>query len=309
MSDFQPDVIYLAVGCFMGYYKDITPSNNQQDPLFLQPFAEKKRMYIFFDPALETPLKLESQLELVETESDTDFRVLENDTMIVFAIKHPFYFYAKYISEELQKIHGYNKILLATLILYVIEEKKKMFVQDYTGADINSVYTEFFELFPKEKIFKHVMFDITQNDGGCFVDFSKYKVNYDSSGNFIQLKYLSLVEMKKIDESMFKTTFHSRIGWVNYHLSRQIRIINKEIEGNQYDVINIENILKNLSITYSITNEVSIENLENAIMYVIIDVTEALELPRDILKYITDNKYNQKIITDTFLPIKSLVGY
>jgi hypothetical protein len=310
MSDFKPDIIYLAVGCFMGYYKDITPANNQQNPLFLQPFADKKRMYIFFDPILESPLKLESQMELVETDIGEDYRVLENDTMVVFAIKKPYYFYTNSTSSiEMQTICGFNKILLATIIMYTIEEKKKLFVQDYTGFDINSAYSEFYEVFPKEKMFKHVIFDITQNDGGCFVDFSKYNVYYDSSGDFIQLKFLTLSEMKKLDEGMFKASFHKRIGWLNYHISRQIRIINKEIEGTKYDVLHVEDILKNLSNTYSITNDVSIENLENVITFIIIDITESLELPREILQYIIDNKYNQKIITDTFLPIKTLVGY
>jgi hypothetical protein len=309
-TDFKPDVIYLAIGCFMGHYQDINPSNNQQNPLFLQPFAEKKKMYIFFDPALETPLKLESQIDLVETDSGDEYRVLENDNLIVFAIKKSFYFYGKKDdTAEMQMTFGIQKNLLATILMYATENKIKAFVQDYTGADINDAYMEFFELFPKEDLYKHVIFDITQNEGGCFVDFSKSIVHYDSKGDFIQTKFLTLSEMKKIDPDMFKASFHKRVGWINYHVSRQIRIINKEIEGNQYDIMHVEHILKNLATTYSVTSEISIENLENTITHVVIDIVEALELPRDILKHISDNKYNQKVITDIFSPIKSLVGY
>jgi hypothetical protein len=310
ITDFKPDVIYLAVGCYMGYYKDINPSNNQQNPLFLQPFAEKKKIYIFFDPALESPLKIESQIELVETYSEDCFRVLENDNLIVFSIKKPFYFYGKKDdASETQLTYGINKILLATIMMYSIENKIKSFIQDYTGADINDAYMDFFELFPKEQLYKHVIFDITQNEGGCFVDFSKSIVHYDSKGDFIQTKFLTLTEMKKIDPDMFKANFHKRVGWINYHVSRQIRVINKEIEGNQYDTMHVDHILKNLATTYGITQEISVENLENTITYVVIDIVEALELPRDILKHITDNKYSQKVITEVFSPIKSLVGY
>lgn len=310
MSEFNPDVIYLAVGCFMGYYTEIKPNTNQQDPLFLQKFADKKRMYIFFDPALENPLKLEDQVVLVETVKSDNFRILENDNMLVFAINRPFYFHMfKDSPKDKQDEAGISKILLASLIVYSLENKIKLFVQDYTGDDINDTYTEFFDIFPKNEMVKYIMFDVTQNEGGCFVDFEKSKVYYDSDDNFIQLKFLSLNEMKKIDEETFKKTFQKRTGWINYHVSRQIRIINGEIEGGDHDTYFLEPILKNLSGIYSVTTEVTLKNLENIIMHVVIDIVESLELPRDILQYIIDNKYNQKVITDIFSPLKSMVGY
>lgn len=310
MSEFQPDIIYLAVGCYMGYYTDISPKNNQQDPLFLQKFADKKRMYIFFDPAIENPLKLESQIDFVEVDYGDEYRILENDNMIVFSIKKPFYFHMfKDSPKDKQDDSGISKILLASLIVYSLENKIKLFVQDYTGDDINDVYVEFFDIFTKSEMYKYVMFDVTQNEGGCFVDFERTKLFYDKDDNFIHLKFQTLAEIKKHDENMFKTTFHKRVGWINYHVSRQIRIINGEIEGGPHDNYYLEPILKNLSGVYSVTQEITLKNLENIIMHVVVDIIEAMELPREILQHIIDNKYNQKIITDVFSPIKTLVGY
>ena len=40
---FKPEIIYLAVGCAMSYYSNINPNNNQQYPLFLHPFTNKKK--------------------------------------------------------------------------------------------------------------------------------------------------------------------------------------------------------------------------------------------------------------------------
>jgi hypothetical protein len=301
IEDFNPCIIYFAVGCSMKHYKDcdISSNNNQQNPSFLQKFKDSKIVYIFVDPELENPLKLESQITLNESYSSEDcYRILKNDNIIVFTINNPFYFYDK--KDKISDIYTTFKInqsFITSLILYCTENKKKLIVQDYTGIDINNSYLDFYDFFPTIKLDKYIIFDITQNNGGCFIDFDNTTVYYDTDGNFIQPNLLTLSKLKELDNNIFKVILIKRINWINYYISRQIRIINKEIED----------CLKNLAIIHGITTEFSIENLENTIMFVMLDIIEAFDLSTDILIHISNNNYNQKIICNTLSHIKSLI--
>lgn len=282
---FKPDIIYLAVGCAMGNYSIINPNNNQQYPLFLEPFTNKKKLIILIDPQLETPLKLESQINLIETESVNYFRVLQTDNLIVFAIKKLFYFY-HYDKNTL------DKIFLNKIISYSIENKIKTFVQDYTGIYIKHAYLEYLE--DNSDIKKYVIFDVTQDHSGCFVDFSKVVIYYDSEDNFIQPYFLTLVEIKKLSFDTFKIHLNKRIDWINYRIFRQIRMINKEIKEDIKDTIDVENILKNLKNIYdNITLEMTINNLENTINIVVSDIIIALKLDETLLTSIKTNMINE----------------
>ena len=282
---FKPDIIYLAVGCAMGNYSIINPNNNQQYPLFLEPFTNKKKLFILIDPQLETPLKLESQINLIETDSVNYFRVLQTDNLIVFAIKKLFYFY-HYDKNTL------DKIFLNKIISYSIENKIKTFVQDYTGIYIKHAYLEYLE--DNSDIKKYVIFDVTQDYSGCFVDFSKVVIYYDSENNFIQPYFLTLVEIKKLSFDTFKIHLNKRIDWVNFRIFRQIRMINKEIKEDIKDTIDVENILKNLKNIYdNITLEITINNLENTINIVVSDIITALKLDETLLTNIKTNMINE----------------
>ena len=282
---FKPEIIYLAVGCAMGYYSNINPTNNQQYPLFLHPFTNKKKLFILIDPYLETPLKLESQINLTETNSGEYYRVLQNNNLIVFAIKKLFYFY-HYDKNAL------DKIFLNKIISYSIENKIKTFVQDYTGIYIKHAYLEYLE--DNSDIKKYVIFDVTQDHSGCFVDFSKVVIYYDSEDNFIQPYFLTLVEIKKLSFDTFKIHLNKRIDWVNFRIFRQIRMINKEINENIQDTIDVENILKNLKNIYdNITLEMTINNLENTINIVVSDIITAFELDKTLLTNIKTNIINE----------------
>lgn len=282
---FKPEIIYLAVGCAMGNYSNINPTNNQQYPLFLHPFTNKKKLFILIDPYLETPLKLESQINLTETNSGDYCRILQNNNLIVFAIKKLFYFY-HYDKNVL------DKIFLNKIISYSIENKIKTFVQDYTGIYIKHAYLEYLE--DNSDIKKYVIFDITQDYSGCFVDFSKVSIYYDSEDNFIQPYLLTLVEIKKLSFDTFKIHLNKRIDWVNFRIFRQIRMINKEIKEDIKDTIDVENILKNLKNIYdNITLEMTINNLENTINIVVSDIITALKLDETLLTNIKTNMINE----------------
>lgn len=285
VNTLKPDIIYLSIGCSMKNYRQINPSNNQQNPIFLHSFVNEKKMFILFDPELETPLRLESQLNLMTTYSEDYYRVLQSDNIIVFAINKLFYFY-HYDRNTLETI------FLNNIISYSIENKIKTFVQDYTGININYAYLEFLE--NNSNIKKYVLFDVFQDNCPIIIDFSKVHIYYDSNDNFIQPQFLTLVEIKKLSFDMFKIHLNKRIDWINYRIIRQISMINKEIDENIKDTIDVENILKNLkNIYYNITLEITIYNLENTIKYVLFDIITALELDENFLTNIKTNMINE----------------
>ena len=70
----------------------------------------------------------------------------------------------------------------------------------------------------------------------------------------------------------------------------------------------IKRILDDLLIIYPIEINITIENLRNIIDMIIKDVTDSLEIQYDsIIKYIKDNNYDQKIVTNSLSTIKCLI--
>ena len=185
LTNTKPEVIYFAIGCCMGHYEDINPSNNQENPKFMEKFTGKKKFYIFMDPVLETPLKLESQMRLVQTDSEDNYRVFENEDYHIVAINKEYHF----DNNEM------DMSFLHELVNYVLDNNIKMIVQNYTGCNISIYYTKFFDIYERSKLIKNVLFDITQNDGGCFINFNDYQIYYDGENNFIQDKFMPLVKM------------------------------------------------------------------------------------------------------------------
>jgi hypothetical protein len=311
LNNTRPEVIYFAVGCFMGHYNNITPANNQQNPKFMKKFEGKKKFYIFMDPALENPLKLESQINLVVNHNNSsdivqDFVVLENNEYKIVAINKPFYFYND-INVPNSQNQELDLLFLYALVNYAVDRNIKLFVQNYTGADISTSYNEIAAIFGKDRIFKNVLFDVTQNDGGCFVDFNKYPVFYDSEDNFIQARFHSFVEMKKINQDYYKTMLIKRLNLLSWQITRYLRILKGELEGTQNDEPQIKYILNDMSMIYSINQDLTEKNLSNLISLMILDAAESLDIPTDVITYITENNFDQKIITNTVSTMKNLL--
>lgn len=312
LNNTRPEVIYFAVGCSMGHYNNISPANNQQNPTFMKKFEGKKKLYIFMDPSLENPLKLESQINLVINHTNSsdivrDYVVLENIEYTVVAINRPFYFYND-INVPNKHNQELDLLFLYALVNYAVDRNIKLFVQNYTGADIAASYGEVASIFGKDRVFKNVIFDVTQNDGGCFVDFNKHPIFYDDEDNFMQARFYSFVEMKKINKQYYKTMLIKRLNILSWQISRYLRIIKGELEGTQYDEPQIKSIINDMSMIYSISQDLTEQNLSNLITLMIIDAAESLDIPTDVIKYITENNFDQKIITNTVSTMKNLLA-
>lgn len=311
LNNTRPDVIYFAVGCFMGHYNDISPANNQQNPKFMQKFDGKKKFYIFMDPLLENPLKLESQINLVINNSSNniiqDYVVLENNEYKVVAINKHFYFYNNI---HISNTHNQelDQLFLYGLVNYAVERNIKLIVQNYSGEDISASYNDIASIFGKERVFKNVLFDVTQNEGGCFVDFNRYPIFYDAKDNFIHPRFFSFVEMKKINKDYYKSMLVKRLNILSWQIARHLRILKGELECDNYDKKHIKSIINDMSMIYSINQDITKENLSNLITLMIIDAAESLDVPTDVITYITENNFDQKIITNTVSTMKNLLG-
>jgi hypothetical protein len=264
------------------------------------------------DPSLENPLKLESQINLVINHTNTsdivqDYVFLENIEYKVVAINKYFYFY-----NDINVTNKHNQeldlLFLYALVNYAVDKNIKLFVQNYTGADISASYGEVSTIFGKDRVFKNVIFDVRQNDGGCFVDFNKHPIFYDDEDNFMQARFYSFVEMKKINEEYYKTMLIKRLNILSWQITRYLRIMKGELKGTPQDEPQIKYILNDMSMIYSINQDLTEKNLSNLITLMILDAAESLDIPTDVITYITENNFDQKIITNTVSNMKNLLA-
>ena len=80
----------------------------------------------------------------------------------------------------------------------------RMVYQEYTGAEMKSLFRKFFETCDenlKRRFRSLVLFDVSYgNDTGCSTDLTKYKPIYESNGMFLNLQVLTYEELlEKVD--------------------------------------------------------------------------------------------------------------
>lgn len=294
----QVNHIYFAVGCGMQQYTfsdesksnyefDITEKNNQQYPCFLNNFNGKK-MVILIDPELEfeqvkdnnlpkeRDLVIQQYFDRIEQPlkiimKTQNLRILENNEVIVIATKSKFYYEETiYMSKDdiinfRETIDNFNK-----MIDYCIHGRTKLIVQDYSGKDLTSIYIKYFDIYGSQ-ILNNVMFDVSQNNGGCFIELKPSHAKVNSNNNFIQEKYLKLVDCVKSD--IYKDMHNSRLSNLNYPLSWIIFNLQKDKKYSEY---NFEN-YKELFIIYECKNDPNnkLESLQCLIKNILDDILKS----------------------------------
>jgi hypothetical protein len=226
-------LVYLGIGSAMGSYltnsnnKRISDEKNQQFPPFLKKF-EGKKIIILIDPELEEYLAVEQYMDehdfKFEKYTIDNVRVLRNDEIIVYAIKETFNYIIdtsctpQEIIESRTKV-DWNISNLINLIGVCLEKRTntKIILQDYTGRDTTIFYSRLFNIFDRTQLINNVMFDVTQKDGGCFIEMNEHQASIDSNGHFIQEKYMELVAIT--GSPLFKSILQERIQQVIYPLS------------------------------------------------------------------------------------------
>jgi hypothetical protein len=263
----QVNYIYFAVGCGMPQYRfsdevksnymfDITEKNNQQYPCFMHKFVGKK-MIILIDNELEFTKKndssdnnntmierelviqqfftrIEQPLEIIL--NNQTLRILSNKDTIVIASKSNFYYEeTQFMNKNDIDMFRENFTTFNNMIEICIHDKKKLIVQDYSGRDLTNVYLRFLDIYGS-KILNNIMFDVTQNNGGCFIELKPSYASMDRNGNFIQEKYSKLVNC--LNSEMYDDIYKSRLSQINYPLSWSIFKMN---DDETYSDINFAN--------------------------------------------------------------------
>ena len=257
----QVQYIYFAVGCGMSQYQfsdevksnydfDITEKNNQQYPCFMNKFIGNK-MVILLDGALEFT---ENSVNMIERElvikqyfnriqqpleiiiKNEKLRLLKNKDNIVIASKSKFYYEeTQYMTKNEIGEFRENFAMFTHMVERCIRDNKKLIVQDYTGRDLTNVYIRFLDIYGN-KILNNIMFDVTQNNGGCFIELKPTYASMDKNGNFIQEKYLKLVYC--VSSEMYKDIYKSRLTLINYPLSWSIYKLNEDENYSEFDFSN-----------------------------------------------------------------------
>ena len=268
IDNFNPDVIYLGIGTSLKWHpiESIDSNNNQQYPPFLNNYD--KKLVILMDVNLEEPLYLESKININKMDSDNKIRVYDGkDNLFVFAINQNFEF-----------DNSADNFILNYIRDYTLINKKKLVIGDFSGRNIETYYIQLLLKYNQEKqndLLNNVIYDITQNDGGYQFDYSSYPITYDDKNNFIQYKYKSLVEIKKLSHYFYKINFLKRLGYLNYELTRMLRILNGEIteDPNKYFNSSIQYAINYLSIIYNSIKSFdnSKENIHEAIFQILLD--------------------------------------
>ena len=311
ITDFEPELIYFAVGSALGYYNNviIKPNEHQQYPSILSKYNEQKKVIILMDGGLETPLKMQEVVQLLLIEETGIFRMFVNDTndLIVFAIKHNYYFQDS--PDESISFHEDFGFLM-NLVTYVLSNDKKLIVQNYAGAFIEDSYANFFQYFPKEELISKVIFDVSNSQAVCSIDFDKYPIIYDDEDNFVQIRFEKLVEQKKINYEYFKANVIKRIDDINSVLSRKLRVIRGQLEIFPHENKTIKSLYSVLSTVYpeiDDSGEINEESLIKTIKTILIDMFEALEVDNSVLTTLVDKNLNQSDVINVLSPLKALL--
>lgn len=235
-------VVYLGIGSAMGSYNQVTSTNNQQSPCFLEKIPGKK-VIILIDPALESPLKTEEWYQnignpLIAVNSETKgdkiyFRKYQNDSVTVFAINEMFNFYHNHYRHD-EESENYNNAVDEAIwnVVNLIEiclgkpNRTKVILQNYTGTPTIRFYNSLLSMFDKDEMLKHVIFDVTGQDPGCFWEITDEYPVLDHDGNFVQSNYMILQMMKQTPN--FRQNLVRRIDYLVYPVTSNYVILSKD---------------------------------------------------------------------------------
>jgi hypothetical protein len=332
-------MLYIGVGSGMGYYAEVTEENNQQYPCFLNRF-DGQHLVVLIDPCMESELKLftyfasqADPLELVNqiNWSNTDnaeivsrywtdgfkntfpsstvplVREFANSRGTYFVINDCFYPQANPHMDRahVEKSSESFSILcqLVTIALGKVRPSKIVY-QDYTGADTTNCYASLFEIFGRENIVPNVCFDVTQQDGGCFIRLTPDMIQLDEYGHFVQEKYECLT--KFTSSAKYLPILKTRIDALTYPT---IWNYIKLKEGGNFEQV-FTNRVKTLALLYGLSfnpaarHDVLLEQYLCIIKTVIRDIVRSREIDDSFADYLIGNLENRTEFINTISVLK-----
>ena len=169
----KPELIYVAIGCALGHHP---PNGTHLSPQQLPPFVQHatgQRLCVLIDPMLEEPPR---QKPLADA----------TPGVTLISLRQPFQFEDPTHSAFL---HSLIHLAVAS------ESRTRLIVQDYSGRDILPYYP--IDTYGP-RLTARVLYDVTYNDGGCFVDLDKVAIFHEANGNFLNPVYLPMWRFKGV---------------------------------------------------------------------------------------------------------------
>ena len=179
------DIVYVGVGCALNpinINENINKNNIDNSPFTQQSLKclseYKTKLYILIDPELNNICLGSNGPQVFFDRERHNMKVYRSKdcSLTVLAIK-----------ESIDYDKDFD--ILKFICEFVLNYKKKMIMQDFSGRDLTYYYIKLMKLFGKKEMLQNVIFDITQMyEGNCFPDVETNVIT-DTDGNFIQSKY------------------------------------------------------------------------------------------------------------------------
>jgi hypothetical protein len=313
------NLVYIGIGSGMNDYEEVTAKNNQQYPCFLNKFAGN-HLVILIDPSMElnlkllnyfeelmNPLILQNQTNIPNTENPY-IREYVNDKGLFIVINDYFYCSVDPYMEPIEIEQANQHIAILYQIIGIALGKispSKIIFQNYTGYDTTAFYMSLFDVFDRKQLISNVCFDITQKNGGCFIEFDPDMISLDENINFIQEKYELLVNFP--NSRYYLTNLKIRIDLLSYPLVWNYINLKKSVDFERV----FENKIKFLAIIYKLDYDLSnndynyiIKCYYNIILCVITDIVKSRGIPDDFIDYLINNLENRFEFTNLISILK-----
>jgi hypothetical protein len=313
------NLIYIGVGSGMNDYEEVTAKNNQQYPCFLNKFAGN-HLVVLIDPNMElnlkllnyfeelmNPLILQNQTNIPNTENPY-IREYVNDKGLFIVINDYFYCGVDPYMTSIEIDQANQHIAILYQIIGIALGKispSKIIFQNYTGYDTTAFYMSLFDVFDRKQLISNVCFDITQKNGGCFIEFDPDMISLDENINFIQEKYELLVNFP--NSRYYLTNLKIRIDLLSYPLVWNYINLKKSVDFERV----FENKIKFLAIIYKLDYDLSnndynyiIKCYYNIILCVITDIVKSRGIPNEFIDYLITNLENRFEFTNLISILK-----
>jgi hypothetical protein len=232
----EPSLIYLSVGCAQGHW-DRERSSPQQYPPFVADWPGYK-VCILIDPNLEgIPYCLQDLG--VSAEEQTKYarsRIIDLPGIRIYCLRMMF---------EIPL----HTSFLHTLCDIAVYGSTKLIYQDYTGRITNELYP--WDRYDTTRLKAQVLFDVTYNDCGCFVDFSKVRLLKNTKGEFIHPELEPLIVVKD-HPSLLDLYRQKRRSDLGFYAHAYYQILNGKKEPR--DWCTAEKVLEKINYLFKIYN-------------------------------------------------------
>ena len=289
-----PSCIYIAVGS--AHENGADDDKNQQHPVFIDNMRQQEEQIVSiqFDPRMEDPITMSclfdrrgDPLTLIHQINNSDetpyFRIYKNNIGYFFIINDRYFNEINDYMTEADKLHAnYQCAFLTSIIEYVSSNSIKLIMQYYTGHDTTNTYTELLDIYGYS-ILKHICFDITHDKGGCYIDLPA-KLDMDEDGNFIQYKFMQLIDIKHYSLGKYKNLLTERINLLCYPIA--LDYINMQ-KNTEYKLLG-ENAMSFLKHIYRINTDQLLSMYDELIFLMIKDIIMSLNEDQGLIITLLD---------------------